>query len=115
MIKRADHATAIITLALGMLRALREEDAAGNPEIAMRIGIASGPAIGGVIGQKRILFDLWGETVNIASRMESAGIPGRIHVASSTRELVGDGYAFEERRSVDIKGLGPMTTYLLVD
>jgi adenylate cyclase len=81
----------------------------------MRIGLASGPVVGGVIGQRRILFDLWGDTVNIASRMESSGIPGRIQVAPSTRELLGDSYLFEEREPVEVKGLGRMTRFLIAD
>lgn len=71
--------------------------------------------VGGVIGQRRILFDLWGDTVNTASRMESSGVPGRIHVAPSTRDLLRDSWSFEEREPVEVKGLGRMTTYLLVD
>ena len=111
----ADHAGAAMTLARGMQSALREETTADDIQVGLRIGVASGPAIGGVIGQRRIQFDLWGEAVNTASRMESSGVPGRIQVASSTRDLLGDRYAFEERQSVDIKGIGSVTTYLLLD
>jgi adenylate cyclase len=68
-----------------------------------------------VVGFLDELFDLWGDTVNIASRMQSSGVPGRIHVAQSTRALLGDAYAFEEREPVEVKGLGPMTTYLLAE
>jgi class 3 adenylate cyclase len=60
-----------------------------------------------------MLFDLWGNTVNVASRMESSGMPGRIHVAQSTRDLLPDNWLFEERESVEVKGVGRMTTYLL--
>jgi len=109
-----DHAAAAMSLALGMLRTLGEAQPAANTRLALRIGMASGKAIGGVIGQRRILFDLWGDTVNIASRMESSGVPGRVQVAASTRDLLRDRYAFEERQSVDVKGVGRMTTYLLV-
>ena len=66
----------------------------------------------GVIGQKRILFDLWGETVNLASRMESSGVPGRIQVAPSTWQLLREKVAFEQREPMEIKGLGLMATYL---
>jgi len=111
---RTDHAAAAMTLARGMLSALAEARAGLDPPLELRIGMASGPAVGGVIGQRRILFDLWGDTVNIASRMESSGVPGRIQLAPSTRELLGDRYAFEQREPVDVKGLGRMTTYLLV-
>jgi adenylate cyclase len=68
--------------------------------------------VGGVIGQRRITFDLWGDTVNTAARMESSGVPGRIQLAASTRALLDDGLQVEERR-IDVKGLGPMTTYLV--
>jgi adenylate cyclase len=112
---RPDHAAAAVSMARGMMAALAETSASHDSPLALRIGIASGPAIGGVIGQRRIVFDLWGDTVNVASRMESTGVPGRIHIASSTRDLLDDRYAFEEREAVDVKGLGAMTTYLLLD
>jgi class 3 adenylate cyclase len=83
--------------------------------LELRVGLASGPVVGGVIGQRRILFDLWGDTVNTADRMQSSGVPGRIQVAPSTRELLGDSWTFEEREPVEVKGLGLMTTYLLAD
>jgi guanylate cyclase len=110
---RADHATAAMSLAQGMLTALAE--ARGDLPLNLRIGLASGPVVGGVIGQRRILFDLWGDTVNIASRMESSGIPGRIQVAPSTRDLLRESFSFDEREQVEVKGLGPMTRYLVVD
>lgn len=110
---RADHAAAAVQLARGMLAAVEDAPRSLDAPLQVRIGLASGPVIGGVIGERRILFDLWGDTVNIASRMQSSGVPGRIHVAPSTRALLGEGHAFEERDPVDIKGLGPMTTYLL--
>ena len=110
---RADHAEAAIGLARAMIDALAEERAASGVPLQLRIGVASGPVVGGVIGQRRILFDLWGDTVNIASRMQSSGVPGRIQVAPSTHELLRASLSFEERAQVDVKGLGPMTTYLL--
>ena len=109
----ANHAMAAISLARGMLIAVAE--ARGDLPLELRIGLASGPVVGGVIGQRRILFDLWGDTVNIASRMESSGIPGRIQVAPSTRDLLDDSFSFEEREQVEVKGLGPMTRYLVID
>jgi guanylate cyclase len=112
---RTDHAAAGIRLALGMIGALDEARRRLDAPLRLRIGLASGPVVGGVIGQRRILFDLWGDTVNIASRMQSSGVPGRVHVAESTRALLGDAYAFEELETVEVKGLGPMTTYLLAE
>ena len=111
-VAREDHAEAAAAMAIAMLAEL--ENGRAGPDLQVRIGLASGAVVGGVIGQERILFDLWGDTVNTASRMESAGIPGRIQVAPSTHELLREAYTFEERPPIEVKGLGPMTTYLLV-
>jgi adenylate cyclase len=110
---RADHAAAAVRLARGMLAAVDKATRGMDAPLELRIGLASGPVIGGVIGERRILFDLWGDTVNTASRMQSSGVPGRIHVAASTRALLGDQERFDAREPTDVKGLGPMTTYLL--
>ena len=82
-------------------------------DLELRIGIASGAVVGGVIGQRRILFDLWGDTVNTAQRMEASGVPGRIQVASATRDRLSDDYRFESRE-VDVKGIGRVTAHLFV-
>ena len=111
----ARHASAAIGLARGMLAAIRHERARSGVPLELRIGLASGPVIGGVIGRRRILFDLWGDTVNTASRMQSSGIAGRIQVAASTYELLRDELEFEVRELEDVKGLGRMTAYMLVD
>jgi class 3 adenylate cyclase len=113
--RHAQHASAAIDLARGMLAALAEARGQSRVPLELRVGLASGPVVGGVIGQRRILFDLWGDTVNTADRMQSSGVPGRIQVAPSTRELLGDRWTFEEREPVEVKGLGLMTTYLLAD
>jgi adenylate cyclase len=110
----AYHAQAALTLALGILEAVADAHERLDLPLEVRVGLASGPVVAGVIGQQRILFDLWGDTVNIASRMESSGVPGRIQVAASTHALLGDGYSFEARDEVEVKGLGRMTTFLLV-
>jgi guanylate cyclase len=112
---QSGHASAAIDLARGMLAALGVAREQSGVPLELRIGLASGPVVGGVIGQRRILFDLWGDTVNTASRMQSSGIPGRIQVAASTRELLRGACRFEEREPVEVKGLGMMTTYLLAD
>jgi len=112
---RADHASAAMALARGMLTALADARARLALPLELRVGLASGPVVGGVIGQRRILFDLWGDTVNVASRMESSGVPGRIQVARSTRDLLRDSLSFEEREPLEVKGLGRMTRYLLAD
>ncbi len=111
---RPDHPDAAIELARAFIAEMAAWRAATGQPLQLRVGVASGSVIGGVIGQRRILFDVWGETVNTASRMESSGLPGRIQLAPSTVELVGDRYRFVSRE-VDVKGMGPMTTYLLVD
>ena len=94
---RADHAPAAMALARGMLTALAEARTRLDLPLELRVGLASGPVVGGAIGQRRILFDLGGDTVNIASRMESSGVPGRIQVAPSTGDLLRDSWSFEER------------------
>jgi adenylate cyclase len=111
---RDDHAQAAVEFGRAILSEVAAWRQANNLPLEVRIGLASGGVVGGVIGSRRILFDLWGDTVNIAARMESSGVPGRIHLASSTRELLEGSNSFEERR-IEIKGLGPMTTFLLAD
>ena len=111
---RPDHAQAAISLGAGMLEAVDRARRESRVPLDLRVGLASGPVVAGVIGRRRLLFDLWGDTVNIASRMESSGVPGRIHVAESTRDLLVDMHTFERREEVDLKGLGRMATYLLV-
>ena len=110
---RADHAAAAANLGLAMLRTMDEAREPLLLPLELRIGLASGPVVGGVIGQRRLLFDLWGDTANTASRMQSSGVPGRIQVAPSTWERLRTAFTFEERQ-VEIKGIGAMTTYLLV-
>ena len=109
---RADHAVRALGVALRMLGTVEEWRRAEDLPLAIRIGLASGPVVGGVIGEKRILFDLWGDTVNTAARMESTGVPGRIQIAQSTRQLVGADHTYEERR-LEVKGLGERVTYLV--
>jgi adenylate cyclase len=109
---RADHAAAALSFARALLREVVEWRKANTVDLDVRVGLASGPTVGGVIGRRRFLFDLWGDTVNTAQRMESSGVPGRIHIAASTRALLADRDGFEPRE-VDVKGLGRMTTYLV--
>ncbi|HYK96257.1 MAG TPA: adenylate/guanylate cyclase domain-containing protein [Candidatus Dormibacteraeota bacterium] len=109
---RADHAAAGLAFGQAILAEVAAWREANGIELEVRVGIASGRVVGGVIGARRIVFDLWGDTVNTAARMESSGVPGRIQLAESTRALL-DGRSDLEARQVDVKGLGPMTTYLL--
>ena len=108
-----DHAVSIAELALDMQAAtvLFAEHWPGP--LALRIGISSGPVVAGVIGHRKFAYDLWGDTVNTASRMESHGIPGRIHVSGTTHALLGDRYTFGEPQVTDVKGKGSVETYLL--
>lgn len=111
---RPDHAGAAMELAIEILGAASTWRSEHHVDLELRVGLASGPLVAGVIGHRRILFDVWGETVNTAARMESTGVPGRIQVAPSTWTLVRDRYPFEPREQ-EVKGLGPMTTYLLAE
>jgi adenylate cyclase len=79
----------------------------------LRIGVHSGPLIAGVIGTHKFVYDVWGDTVNIASRMEKYGEPGRIHVSATTRKLLGDRFDFEPRGRVEVKGKGALETFFL--
>jgi guanylate cyclase len=108
---REDHAMAAIAAARDMLVAVADWREAHGIGLQIRIGLASGPAVGGVIGRQRILFDLWGETVNTAARMQSSGVAGRIQVAESTK-LRASPCTFAER-IVDVKGMGEVRAYLL--
>jgi adenylate cyclase len=107
-----NHAEAAIRLAKRMLDETAAWRREHGVELELRIGLASGRAVGGVIGERRILFDLWGDTVNTAARMESFGVPGRIQLSASTRDRLPDSYRFESRE-VEVKGIGPVSAYLL--
>ena len=109
---RDDHAIAAVEFARALIGAVATTRERTGADLQMRVGVASGPVIAGVIGAQRLQFDLWGETVNLASRMESSGVPGRIQVAASTRELL-KGHIPMEAREVDVKGLGRLRTYLV--
>jgi class 3 adenylate cyclase len=111
---RPDHAQAVAEMAL----AIRDEvasriDPSGQP-LAVRIGIDTGPVVAGVIGTSKFSYDLWGETVNTASRMESQGVAGCIQVTARTYERLRDGYRFERRGPIPVKGKGEIVTYFLV-
>jgi adenylate cyclase len=111
---RADHAVAIAHMALDMLDVMSAHDAIGRLGLELRIGINSGPVVAGVIGRKRFLYDMWGDAVNIASRMESHGTPGHIQVTVATHELLENDFEFEHRGPVEVKGKGEMDTWYLV-
>ena len=80
----------------------------------VRIGIASGPVVAGVVGTRKFFYDVWGDAVNVAARMESTGEPGKIHVAPETRKLLADCFELEERGVINVRGKGLMQTWFLV-
>ncbi|HEY9669064.1 MAG TPA: adenylate/guanylate cyclase domain-containing protein [Coleofasciculaceae cyanobacterium] len=110
---RSDHASAIANLAIDMQQAVAHFNVEQNQSFSIRIGINTGPVVAGVIGLKRFIYDLWGDTVNIASRMESQGLAGLIQVSEVTYECLKEQYLFEKRGIIQVKGKGEMTTYLL--
>jgi adenylate cyclase len=110
---RPDHAHAIAELALRMRDHLRANPIQGH-HLSLRIGINSGPLTAGIIGTHKFAYDLWGDTVNTASRMESEGIPGSIQVSPATYELIKETYECDARGSIPVKGKSSMMTYLLI-
>jgi class 3 adenylate cyclase len=108
-----DHALALAELALDMLARIAELSAQFNEDFSVRIGINTGPVVGGVIGKKKFIYDVWGDTVNIASRMESTGSPGAVQVSHETYLRIQHLYVFEDRGEIEVKGKGRMRTWLI--
>ena len=112
-IARPDHAEAIADMALAMRDAVAAHNREFGGDLQIRIGINTGPVVAGVIGLKKFIYDLWGDTVNLASRMESHGIPDGIQVSAATWENLRNRYEFEARGAIDVKGIGHVEAYLL--
>jgi adenylate cyclase len=110
----SDHACRVADLALEMLVVMKSARASLQIDLEARIGIHTGPVVAGVIGTHKFIYDVWGDTVNTASRMETFGAPGQVHVSGQTRRILGSAYSFQSRAPIDIKGKGLMETYFLL-
>lgn len=110
---RHNHGVAVINCAIHMLNFIKKFNQDHNAEIRLRIGINSGQVVAGVIGKDKFTYDLWGDTVNTAARMESHGVPGKIQISAATYELVKDVCRVKPRGAIEVKGKGEMRTYLI--
>ena len=111
---RAGHLVALLELAIAMCEATSRVKTPKGEPLQLRVGIDNGPVVAGVIGRRKFSYDVWGDTVNTASRMESHGVPGRIQVTERVAQAAWQQFDFEPRTSVEVKGKGTMTTLLLV-
>jgi adenylate cyclase len=109
----ADHTRRAAELAVEMLAIVRQVRESQQIDLQARIGVHIGPVIAGVIGVRKLMYDVWGDTVNTASRLETFGAPDRIHVSTEMRRVLGEAFSFEPRGKLDIKGKGMMETYFL--
>jgi adenylate cyclase len=112
-IYRADHPFIITQIGLAMIEALKVFNKKHNTQLQIRVGINSGPVVAGVIGIHKYTYDLWGDTVNIASRMESTGLPNQLQISANTASLIADNFDLEARGEIDIKGIGKLPTFLV--
>ena len=109
-----DHAPRAARMAFAMRDAIARVSAETGEELALRIGLHSGPVVAGVIGRRKFAYDMWGDTVNTASRMESHGLPGAIHCTEATAMLLKGAFQLQPRGAMEIKGKGEMHTFLLI-
>ena len=110
---REDHAGAVMAMAIEMQEEIARYSRHSGEPLRLRIGINTGPVVAGVIGTKKFIYDLWGDAVNLASRMESHGVAGGIQVTEATYERLRSRYTFTRRRLENVKGKGEMNAYLL--
>jgi class 3 adenylate cyclase len=110
---RPDHAEAIAEMALEMQAELEQMNGSRSEPVELRIGLSTGPVVAGVIGLQKFIYDLWGDTVNTASRMEMHGLAGKIQVTEAIYRLLQNKYCFEDRGEISVKGKGEMRVYLL--
>ena len=113
-IPRADHIEALARLALDMAEAVAGLKDPQGRDVPLRIGMATGPVVAGVVGAKKFFYDVWGDAVNVAARMETTDVEGRIQVPDNVYQRLRHAFEFEERGVVDVKGKGPMHTWYLV-
>ena len=111
---RADHLTAAADMALAMIDETRACALQVRRQLEVRVGLHTGSAMAGVIGRRKFVYDLWGDTVNVASRLESHGTPGRVQVSEAVEAALRGQYLFEERGTIEIKGMGEMRTFFLL-
>ena len=110
---RPDHAAAMADMALGMIEAVDEFNAVMHPKFQLRVGLQTGPVAAGIIGKHRFLYDIWGDTMNMASRFESYSEPGRIHVSAEVARILEPDFDLESRGIMNIRGKGAVPTYFL--
>ena len=113
-IPRSDHAELCAEMAIAMFDDLRSLNRAERLDLQIRVGISTGPVASGVVGSTKFAYDVWGHTVNTASRMESTSEPGRIQISASTAESIRHAYRIEPNGEVDCKGIGLVETYWLL-
>ena len=112
-VRDPDHLTAAADLALAIRDEIYRHTVPELGPLEIRLGLHAGPVVAGVIGKRKFSYDIWGDTVNIASRMESTGISGEIQVTATVRDRLSQGFGFEPRGAIEIKGKGQMDTFLL--
>ena len=108
-----NHAENVVDFALAMLVATRDFNRENEMNFSLRIGINTGPVTAGIIGKKKFAYDLWGDTVNVASRMETHGLPGKIHITENTYQMINGKYEVIKRSPIHVKGKGLMQTYFV--
>jgi adenylate cyclase len=111
--EQPDHALRAARMAVAMVRTVSEVALERGEPIQLRVGLHSGPVVAGVIGRSKFSYDLWGDTVNTASRMESMGVPGSVQCSPATAAFLGEEFNLQSRGPVDVKGKGPMETFLV--
>ena len=111
---RLDHPHVVVMIGLSMIETVKNFNKKNNTQLQIRVGVNSGPVIAGVIGIHKYTYDLWGDTVNIASRMESTGLPNQLQITATTANLIADEFELEARGETEIKGIGKLPTFLVI-